>query len=173
MLALLAFTVSAMAQEIVYDRTNVNGVRTVICSGMNTGVSNQMDVHVALAGFYYKGSVTYSLAITVGSGHEVQIPQGGELVLTLNNGKTIELESVMGGTAKLDAVDINFDAAYTSYSRFTYYNIKKKNLKKMDQGISAINIQITPQNYAMAFTQDSLGLLLANSYALINQVFDK
>jgi len=173
MLALLAIAFSAMAQEIVYDRTNANGVRTVICSGTNTGVSNQMDTHVALAGFYYKGSVTYSLAVTVGSSHEIQIPQGGKLMLTLSNGKTVELTSVSGGTAKLDAVDINFDAAYASYSRFTYYNIKKKYLKKIDQGITAIDIQLMPQSYGMAFNQDTLGYLLANSYAVINQAFGK
>lgn len=173
MFALLAITLSAMAQEIVYDRTNANGVRTVICSGVNTGVSEQMDVHIALAGFYYKGSVTYSLAVTVGSSHDIQIPQGGKLVLTLNNGKAIELTSVAGGISKLDAVDIDFDAIYESHSRFTYYNIKKKYLKKLNQGIAAIDIQLIPQSYAMAFNLDTLGTLLTNSYAIINQAFGK
>jgi hypothetical protein len=173
LLALLALTLSAMAQEIVYDRTNANGVRTVICSGTNTGVSEQMDVHVALAGFYYKGSVTYSLAVTIGSSHDVQIPQGGKLILTLNNGKTVELTTVSGGMSKLDAVDIDFDAVYESHSRFTYYNIKKKYLKKIDLGIAGIDIQLMPQSYAMAFNQDTLGILFANSYAVINQAFGK
>lgn len=173
MFALLAITLSAMAQEIVYDRTNENGVRTVICSGINTGVSEQMDVHIALAGFYYKGSVTYSLAVTVGSGHEIQIPQGGKLVLTLHNGKTVELTSVAGGMSKLDAVDVEFESVYESHSRFTYYNIKKKYLKKIDQGIAAIDIQLMPQSYAMAFNQDTLGILFADSYAVINQAFGK
>lgn len=173
MLAILAITLSAMAQEIVYDQTNANGVRTVICSGINTGVSGQMDTYIALAGFYYNKSVTYSLAVTVGSGHAIQIPQGGQLVLTLSNGKTVEVTSVSGGTAKLDAVDVTFDAAYTTYSRFTYYNIKKKYLKKIGKGITAIDIQLTPQSYAMSFDQDTLGTLLANSYAIINQAFGK
>lgn len=173
LLALLALTLSAMAQEIVYDRTNANGVRTVICSGTNTGVSEQKDVHVALAGFYYKGSVIYSLAVTIGSSHDVQIPQGGKLILTLNNGKTVELTTVSGGMSKLDAVDVDFDAVYESHSRFTYYNIKKKYLKKIDQGIAGIDIQLMPQSYAMAFNQDTLGILFANSYAVINQAFGK
>lgn len=173
MLALWAVTFCATAQEIVYDRTNENGVRTVICSGTNTGVSGQMDTHVALAGFYYKGSVTYSLAVTVGSSHEIQIPQGGKLVLTLSNGKTVESASVSGGTAKLETVDVQFDATYASYSRFTYYNIKKKYLKKIDRGITAIDIQLMPQSYVMEFSEDTLGSLLANSYAVINQAFGK
>lgn len=173
MLALLAVTLGAAAQEIVYDNTNANGVRTVICSGINTGVYGQMDAHIALAGFYYKGSVTYSLAVTIGSNHEIQIPQGGLLVLALNKGKAAELTTVSGGTAKLDAVEVTFDAAYANFSRFTYYNIKKKFLKNIGKGVASIDIQLLPQNYAMTFSQDRLGTLLANSYAVINQAFGK
>ncbi len=172
MFAFLTVALGAMAQSIVYDNTNANGVRTVICSGVNTGVSNQMDTYIALAGFYYKGSVTYSLAVTIGSGHEIQIPVGGALVLTLSNGKTVDLTTVSGGTSKLDAVEVDLDAAYESHSRFSYYNIKKKYLKKME-GVSAISIQLTPQTYTASFSQNTLGTLLVNSYALINQTFGK
>ena len=33
-------SVTAMAQDVIYDKTNDAGVRTVVCSGMDLGVSN-------------------------------------------------------------------------------------------------------------------------------------
>ena len=56
----------AAAQSVVYDQTSSNGVRTLICEGINLGVVNNMDVNVALAGFDYDGTVLYSLAVVVG-----------------------------------------------------------------------------------------------------------
>lgn len=52
--AFLLLGIGAMAQKVIYDETNQTGVRTVVCEGMNLGVSNNMDVYVALAGFQYK-----------------------------------------------------------------------------------------------------------------------
>ena len=53
-------SVTAMAQDVIYDKTNDAGVRTVVCSGMDLGVSNGMNVYVALAGFQYKSTIRYS-----------------------------------------------------------------------------------------------------------------
>ena len=50
-------SVTAMAQDVIYDKTNDAGVRTVVCSGMDLGVSNGMNVYVALAGFQYKSTI--------------------------------------------------------------------------------------------------------------------
>lgn len=65
--ALLALCISVKAQRVIYDGTNAGGVRTVVCEGMNLGVYDGMDMYVALAGFQYKSTVRYSLAVTVGS----------------------------------------------------------------------------------------------------------
>ena len=40
-------SVTAMAQDVIYDKTNDAGVHTVVCSGMDLGVSNGMNVYVA------------------------------------------------------------------------------------------------------------------------------
>ena len=37
---------AASAQNIVYDQTNQNGVRTVVCSGLNARVSNSIDAYI-------------------------------------------------------------------------------------------------------------------------------
>ena len=58
----LLLSVGAMAQKVIYDETNQTGVRTVVCEGMNLGVSNNMDVYVALAGFQYKSTMHAILA---------------------------------------------------------------------------------------------------------------
>ena len=47
-------SVTAMAQDVIYDKTNDAGVRTVVCSGMDLGVSNGMNVYVALGDFSIK-----------------------------------------------------------------------------------------------------------------------
>ena len=64
----LLLSVGAMAQKVIYDGTNQTGVRTVVCEGMNLGVSNNMDVYVALAGFQYKSTIRYSLLLLSGRG---------------------------------------------------------------------------------------------------------
>ena len=76
-------SVTAMAQDVIYDKTNDAGVRTVVCSGMDLGVSNGMNVYVALAGFQYKSTIRYSLAVTIGSEHEVEIPDDSKCLLAM------------------------------------------------------------------------------------------
>ena len=120
----LLLSVGAMAQKVIYDETNQTGVRTVVCEGMNLGVSNNMDVYVALAGFQYKSTIRYSLAVTIGSGHEVEIPDDSKCLLTLGNGKVLELPTVSGGASVLQSIDIEWGDVYQTFRRFGYYNIK-------------------------------------------------
>ena len=116
-------SVTAMAQDVIYDKTNDAGVRTVVCSGMDLGVSNGMNVYVALAGFQYKSTIRYSLAVTIGSGHEVEIPDDSKCLLTLGNGKVLELPTVSGGASVLQSIDIEWGDVYQTFRRFGYYNI--------------------------------------------------
>ena len=64
----LLLGIGAMAQKVIYDETNQTGVRTVVCEGMNLGVSNNMDVYVALAGFQYKSTIRYCWLLLSGRG---------------------------------------------------------------------------------------------------------
>ena len=170
----LLLSVGAMAQKVIYDETNQTGVRTVVCEGMNLGVSNNMDVYVALAGFQYKSTIRYSLAVTIGSGHEVEILNDSKCVLTLDNGKTLELPTVAGGASVLQHVDVEMSDVYQSFRRFAYYNIKAKELKKISKnGIVQMDIQLSPENYSIAFNQDVLGSMLSGSMSLINNMFGK
>lgn len=172
--AVLMASISVMAQKVIYDETNQAGVRTVVCEGMNLGVSNNMDVYIALAGFQYKKTIRYSLAVTIGSGHEVEVPDDSRCLLTLDNNKVLELPTVAGGTSVLQHVDIEMSDVYQTFRRFAYYNIKAKELKKVGKnGIMQIDIQLTPGNYSMAFNQDVLGSMLTGSMSLINSMFGK
>lgn len=174
LVAVLMVSISAMAQKVIYDETNQAGVRTVVCEGMNLGVSNNMDVYIALAGFQYKKTIRYSLAVTIGSGHEVEVPDDSRCLLTLDNNKVLELPTVAGGTSVLQHVDIEMSDVYQTFRRFAYYNIKAKELKKVGKnGIMQIDIQLTPVNYSMAFNQDVLGSMLTGSMSLINSMFGK
>ncbi|MDE5677188.1 MAG: hypothetical protein K2G02_01485 [Phocaeicola sp.] len=171
---LLLFSVGMMAQRVMYDETNRSGVRTIVCEGMNLGVSGDMDVYVALAGFQYKSTVRYSLAVTIGSGHEVQIPDGSQCILTLDNGKAIELSTVAGGASVLQHVDVEMEDVFQSFRRFAYYNIKAKELKKLGKnGLVRLDMQLSPQNYSVTFAQDALGSVLMESMSLINNLFGK
>ena len=172
--AFLLLGIGAMAQKVIYDETNQTGVRTVVCEGMNLGVSNNMDVYVALAGFQYKSTIRYSLAVTIGSGHEVEIPNDSKCVLTLDNGQALELPTVAGGASVLQHVDVEMSDVYQSFRRFAYYNIKAKELKKIGKnGIVQMDIQLSPGNYSIAFNQDVLGSMLTGSMSLINNMFGK
>ena len=160
--------VPALAQSVVYDQTSNNGVRTLICEGVNLGVVNDVDVNVALAGFDYKGTVLYSLAVVVGSGNSITIPAGSKCILTLTNGKKYELETVSGGTSVLQNMDVQMDQVYQSYQRFAYYNIKKSLLKKLKKGVAHLEIQMSPNNYGVSFDTDVLGALFINSMEVLN-----
>lgn len=174
LVTVLVMSISAMAQTVIYDKTNQAGVRTVVCSGMNLGVANNMDMYVALAGFQYKSTVRYSLAVTIGSGHEVEIPQDGKCLLTLGNGKVIDLPTVTGGASVLQSIDVEMSEVYQTFQRFAYYNIKAKELKKISKsGIVQIQIQLSPADYSMSFNQDVLGTKLIDSMTLINSIFGK
>lgn len=174
LVAMLMASISVMAQKVIYDETNQAGVRTVVCEGMNLGVSNNMDVYIALAGFQYKKTIRYSLAVTIGSGHEVEVPDDSRCLLTLDNNKVLELPTVAGGTSVLQHVDIEMSDVYQTFRRFAYYNIKAKELKKVGKnGIMQIDIQLTSGNYSMAFNQDVLGSMLTGSMSLINSMFGK
>lgn len=167
-------SVTAMAQDVIYDKTNDAGVRTVVCSGMDLGVSNGMNVYVALAGFQYKSTIRYSLAVTIGSGHEVEIPDDSKCLLTLGNGKVLELPTVSGGASVLQSIDIEWGDVYKTFRRFGYYNIKAKDLKKTGKnGIDQIEFQLAPSNYVVMFNQDELGGLLTGSLSVINNLFGK
>ena len=64
-----------------------------------------MNVYVALAGFQYKSTIRYSLAVTIGSEHEVEIPDDSKCLLTLGNGKVLELPTVSGGASVLQSIE--------------------------------------------------------------------
>ena len=158
----------AFAQNIVYDQTNQNGVRTVVCSGMNIGVSNNMDTYIALAGFKYKSTVLYSIAVSIGSQHKTDIPQNSKMIITLANGKVIECPSVVGGTSVLESIDVQMSDVYQTYRRFAYYNIKEKDIKKIQKSsIIQIDIQLFPSNYSAAFKDNQLGNVITADYGII------
>ncbi len=173
MLAILVCTLPTMAQSIIYDQTSSNGVRTLICSGVNTGVSGNVDVNIGLAGFYYNGIIQYSLAVVVGSGSSITIPTGSHCILTLSSGKSYELETVSGGTAVLQDMEVNMDRVYQSYQRFAYYNIKKSEIKKLKKGVARLDIEMSPRTYSVTFGSDVLGSLFINSREIIDQAFGK
>lgn len=174
LVAVLMLSISAMAQKVIYDETNQAGVRTVVCEGMNLGISNNMDVYVALAGFQYKSTVRYSLAVTIGSGHEVEVPDNSKCILTLDNGKPLELPTVSGGASVLQHVDIEMSDVYQTFRRFAYYNIKAKELKKISKsGVMQMDVQLSPADYSISFNQDVLGGMLTGSMSLINNMFGK
>lgn len=174
LVAVLMMSISAMAQKVIYDQTNGAGVRTIVCSGMNLGVSGNMDMYVALAGFQYKKTVRYALAVTIGSGHQVEIPSDSKCLLTLENGKILELPTVAGGISALQEVDVELSDVYQAYRRFSYYDIKAKELKKISKdGITQIQVQLLPTDYSMMLTQNVLGVRLIDSMALINNMLGK
>ena len=72
--------------------------------------------------FSIKCTIRYSLAVTIGSGHEVEILNDSKCVLTLDNGKTLELPTVAGGASVLQHVDVEMSDVYQSFRRFAYYN---------------------------------------------------
>lgn len=174
LVAVLMMSLSAMAQKVIYDETNEAGVRTIVCSGMNLGVSNNMDMYVALAGFQYKKTVRYALAVTIGSDHKVEIPDNGQCILTLENGNILELPTVSGGASPLQQVEVEMSDVYQTYRRFTYYDIKAKELKKISKsGITQLQVQLSPMDYSMSFGQNVLGVRLIDSMALINSMLGR
>ena len=122
---------------------------------------------------YYASAGAAAMDLHACIDEAVTIPAGSKCVLTLANGKQYELESVSGGTAVLQNMDVQMDRVYQSYQRFAYYNIKKSVLKKLKKGIARIEFQMQPRSYAASFDADSLGALLLNSREVIDTTFGK
>lgn len=172
--AALLTSLGMAAQGVVYDQTNPAGVRTVICEGMSLGVADGMEAYVALAGFRYKGTRTYSLAVTIGSGHAVEVPEGGACVLTLTDGKSVTLPTVAGGASVLQQVEVDMDDAYQDYRRFAYYNLKAKDLKKIvKKGVAQVELQLRPSSYVAVPAGGALDSLLSASQAQIKGLLDQ
>ena len=112
---------AASAQNIVYDQTNQNGVRTVVCSGLNAGVSNSIDAYITLSGFKDNSTVRYSISVSIGSLAETDIPQNSSMIITLANGKEIECPTVIGGPSVLQSIDVQLSDVYQNFRRFAYY----------------------------------------------------
>lgn len=66
----------------------------------------------------------------------MEIPNDSKCVLTLDNGKALELPTVAGGASVLQHVDVEMSDVYQSFRRFAYYNIKAKELKKIGKTVS-------------------------------------
>ena len=164
---------AASAQNIVYDQTNQNGVRTVVCSGLNAGVSNSIDAYITLSGFKYNSTVRYSISVSIGSQAETDIPQNSSMIITLANGKEIECPTVIGGPSVLQSIDVQLSDVYQNFRRFAYYNIKAKDLKKIQKSsIVQIDIQLYPSDYSVSFNDNQLGNLLSANYGLLKETIE-
>lgn len=167
--------IAAKAQNVVYDNTDATGVRTVIMDGLNLGVVNGVDVYVGLAGFQYNKTVRYSLAVSYGADHQIEIPTDSDCTLTLGNGKTVELPTVAGGAAILKTIDVKLEDVYSQYRRFAYYRFEKNGIlkKAVKKGVQAIDFQLNPSSYSTTFEDGEFTALLQSEYEALQHTFGK
>lgn len=166
-------SVSAFSQNVVYDKINLDGIRTVVCSGVNLGTYKNMNVYVSLVGFQYKSTERYSLAVSIGSAYKIEIPSTSICTINLSNGRSYEFNVLKGGPSILQSIDIDMEDIYQTFKRFAYYNIKKKYLKKFQKSeIINFELDILPFDFSVSFNNNSLGNNLSAAYATLNNLFN-
>ena len=115
----------------------------------------------------------YSISVSIGSQAETDIPQNSSMIITLANGKEIECPTVIGGPSVLQSIDVQLSDVYQNFRRFAYYNIKAKDLKKIQKSsIVQIDIQLYPSDYSVSFNDNQLGNLLSANYGLIKETLE-
>ena len=167
--------IAAKAQNVVYDNTDATGVRTVIMDGLNLGAVNGVNVYVSLAGFQYNKTVRYSLAVSYGADHQIEIPVDSGCILTLGNGKAVKLPTAAGGAAILKTVDVKLEDVYSQYRRFAYYRFEKNGVlkKAIKKGVKAVDFQLNPSNYSATFDGGEFTALLQSEYEALQHIFGK
>lgn len=165
---------SAFSQEIEYDKTQ-NGERSIMCKYENVrSMKDKTVFSVALqVEENSKGELSYFLSLKTTSNTPITVPEGGILLLKLEDDSIIELKTLMkyAGTVR-DVHNIN-GYVFSDYTIFPSFPINEVQISKLSKGVKKIRIETIDGYRDKDFKKDKIGIAIKGQYDLLQNQLKK
>lgn len=172
-LLLLNF-LSSFSQEIEYDKTQ-NGERSIMCKYEN--VRSMKDKTVFSVALQVEENsqeeLSYFLSLKTTSNTPITVPEGGILLLKLEDDSIIELKTLMkyAGTVR-DVHNIN-GYVFSDYTIFPSFPINEVQISKLSKGVKKIRIETIDGYRDKDFKKDKIGIAIKRQYSLLQSQLKK
>ncbi len=165
---------SAFSQEIEYDKTQ-NGERSIMCKYENLrSMKDKTVFSVALqVEENSKEELSYFLSLKTTSNTPITVPEGGILLLKLEDDSIIELKTLMkyAGTVR-DVHNIN-GYVFSDYTIFPSFPINEVQISKLSKGVKKIRIETIDGYRDKDFKKDKIGIAIKGQYDLLQNQLKK
>lgn len=165
---------SAFSQEIEYDKTQ-NGERSIMCKYENVrSMKDKTVFSVALqVEENSKEELSYFLSLKTTSNTPITVPEGGILLLKLEDDSIIELKTLMkyAGTVR-DVHNIN-GYVFSDYTIFPSFPINEVQISKLSKGVKKIRIETIDGYRDKDFKKDKIGIAIKGQYDLLQNQLKK
>ena len=171
-ISIALYGLSGLAQEIEYDKIQ-NGERSIMCKYENVrSMKDKTVFSVALSAEQNTGKdISYFFSLKTTSNTPITVPQGGKLLLKLNDDSIMELKTLTKyeGTVR-DVHNIN-GYVFSDYTIFPSFPINEVQISKLSKGVKKIRLETTDGYRDKEFKKDKIGIAIKGQYSLLqNQI---
>ncbi len=111
----------------------------------------------------------YLVAIKLVGSSDLQIPQGGRMLLKTNNGDVVQLEALNKGISGQET-----NMGYTSFYVNASYPVTIDQLNELFPGITKVRVELeSAEPFEKEFSKDKIGKVLKKDYELIQGALSK
>lgn len=165
---------SALSQEIEYDKI-LNGERSIMCKYENVrSMKDKTVFSVALSAEQNtEKDLSYFFSLKTTSNTPITVPQGGRLLLKLDDDSIIELKTLTkyAGTVR-DVHNIN-GYVFSDYTIFPSFPINEVQINKLAKGVKKIRLETTDGYRDKEFKKDKIGIAIKGQYGLLQNQLKK
>ncbi len=172
---LILSSIFSFAQTIETDKINEKGDRLI--AGSLEPIRSFTDKHyffVALYAFQAKGDdeASYSIILQTNSTTPISVPQGGRLLIRLQDDSVMELRTLIEYTDKVGKV-ITGAIVHTNYSIQPSFDVTPEQIDKISKGVKKIRLETSLDPIDKEFKKDKMGRVIKEEYALIQEALQK
>jgi len=161
----LTFSFVILAQSIVVDKTDSNGIRTIISSDFNIYTTLYTGGSACLM---YNDSIGYFLSLTLNEGYIPQIETGRKLLLKFENEEILELEN----KSNISSYDYTFycNQFGTRYNIHPIYYLSNGDITKIiNNNVIKIRIETDLEELDKKIKKGKLSKGLSKSLKIIKE----
>lgn len=169
-LSLITFcSLTAYSQQIVIDKTDPDGLRTIATSLEVCRNSTDNTVFSFGLTAYISSLTSYSLNLRVTTLTPIHILRGAALSIQTFKGTTLQLQNLIDADGSVrDVHNIN-GYVFSDYSALPSFSITREQLDTItSEGIAHLNIQTTTSDIDKAYKKDKASKILTSDLRLIH-----
>lgn len=174
LISIALYGMSALSQEIEYDKI-LNGERSIMCKYENVrSMKDKTVFSVALSAEQNtEKDLSYFFSLKTTSNTPITVPQGGRLLLKLDDDSIIELKTLTkyAGTVR-DVHNIN-GYVFSDYTIFPSFPINEVQINKLAKGVKKIRLETTDGYRDKEFKKDKIGIAIKGQYGLLQNQLKK